>query len=291
MKPTTDNLPEIENTTLARYFGTSEGNVRYHRSNNPAKYEEMVNEYMKASKSLESLDNNKYTIMMLGFKGGVGKTSLAHIFNEYFNANDESIILNLDISRNIKDYTDLPAANIVDLKDGNEVDADLLLEVLHEDKKFAILDTPGNLEHPETREFLPFVDFFVIPFGVAKEEIDEAINTAEMYFFHPMSKAYDESKPLKILFVLNNYKDDNDLKYIEIFKEHFEKMLSQYNFNYPSFVVEYSRLKTTKAINTMGWKKQQFAKLSMEMAIAYKAAKKNMDNLFHDFKKLLQTNK
>jgi MinD-like ATPase involved in chromosome partitioning or flagellar assembly len=207
---------EISNTELAEYFNYTEGNIRHMKKKNPKEYKALLESYIEY-KSNSNLSDNPTVIMFMSLKGGVGKSALSRIFNDNFSSSD-SVIVNFDFTRDVKKYTSSDVINYAELQaEDADLTPTLFIEELKEAGiKFIILDTPGELSNAEVLDALKNVDVFVLPFGSDQEEIDETLKTLELVFLSEIVDDNDEpiypyDKVLNLFFVLNNYRDDEEL--------------------------------------------------------------------------------
>ena len=208
---------EISNTELAEYFEYTEGNIRHMKKKNPKEYKALLESYIEY-KANKNLSEEPVVIMFMSLKGGVGKSALSRIFNDNFSSND-SVIVNFDFTRDVKKYTSSDVINYAELQveDPNLTPTLFINELKEAGIKFIILDTPGELSNAEVLDALKNVDIFVLPFGSDQEEIDETLKTLELVFLSEIVDDNDEliypyDKKLKLFFVLNNYKDDDELE-------------------------------------------------------------------------------
>jgi MinD-like ATPase involved in chromosome partitioning or flagellar assembly len=210
---------EISNTELAEHFDYTEGNIRHMKKKNPKEYTALLQSYVDY-KANSNLSKDPLVIMFMSLKGGVGKSALSRIFNDKFSSND-SVIINFDFTRDIKKYTSSDVINYAELQaDDPNLTPTLFIDELKEaGVKFIILDTPGELSNAEVLDALKNVDIFVLPFGSDQEEIDETLKTLELVFLSEIVDENDEpiypyNKNLNLFFILNNYRDDDELEEI-----------------------------------------------------------------------------
>ncbi|MCF6173588.1 MAG: hypothetical protein L3J44_07410, partial [Campylobacteraceae bacterium] len=157
------------NEELAQYVGRTEGAIRYMREKNPKEYNKLRKKYIKEQEK-KLKPEQPFVIMLYGFKGGVGKSSLSHIINESLSSKS-SVLLNLDIARNVKEYTSLDAINYIEfLEEEQGVTPSELIGGLKEVSEYVIIDTPGESGCEYTLDAIKEVDMFVLPFGLDKEE-------------------------------------------------------------------------------------------------------------------------
>ena len=208
---------DISNTELAEYFEYTEGNIRHMKKKNPKEYKALLESYIDY-KANQNLSEDPIVIMFMSLKGGVGKSALSRIFNDNFSSND-SVIVNFDFTRDVKKYTSSDVINYAELQaEDPDLTPTLFINELKEAGiKFIILDTPGELSNAEVLDALKNVDIFVLPFGSDQEEIDETLKTLELVFLSEIVDDNDEpiypyDKNLKLFFVLNNYKDNDELE-------------------------------------------------------------------------------
>ena len=207
---------EISNTELAEHFDYTEGNIRHMKKKNPKEYKALLESYIEY-KANSDLSENPIVIMFMSLKGGVGKSALSRIFNDNFSSND-AVIVNFDFTRNVKKYTSSDVINYAELQaDDPDLTPTLFINELKEAGiKFIILDTPGELSNAEVLDALKNVDIFVLPFGSDQEEIDETLKTLELVFLSEIvddndDPIYPYDKTLNLFFILNNYRDDDEL--------------------------------------------------------------------------------
>jgi len=208
---------EISNTELAEYFNYTEGNIRHMKKKNPKEYRALLESYIEY-KANSDLSENPIVIMFMSLKGGVGKSALSRIFNDNFSSND-SVIVNFDFTRDVKKYTSSDVINYAELQaDDSDLTPTIFINELKEAGiKFIILDTPGELSNAEVLDALKNVDVFVLPFGSDQEEIDETLKTLELVFLSEIvdsddNPIYPYDKTLNLFFILNNYRDDDELE-------------------------------------------------------------------------------
>ena len=208
---------DISNTELANHFDYTEGNIRHMKKKNPKEYKALLESYIEY-KSINDLSDNPVVIMFMSLKGGVGKSALSRIFNDNFSSND-SVIVNFDFTRDVKKYTFSDVINYAELQaeDPNLTPTLFIDELKEAGVKFIILDTPGELSNAEVLDALKNVDVFVLPFGSDQEELDETLKTLELIFLSEIVDKSDEpiypyDKTLNLFFVLNNYRDDDELE-------------------------------------------------------------------------------
>ena len=208
---------EISNTELAEHFDYTEGNIRYMKKKNPKEYKALLESYIEY-KANSDLSKNPIVIMFMSLKGGVGKSALSRVFNDNFASND-SVIVNFDFTRDVKKYTSSDVINYAELQaDDPDLTPTLFINELKEAGiNFIILDTPGELSNAEVLDALKNVDVFVLPFGSDQEEIDETLKTLELVFLSEIVDKNDEpiypyDKTLNLFFILNNYRDDDELE-------------------------------------------------------------------------------
>jgi len=286
---------QVTNTELGEYFGLTEGAIRaLKRKDDPKKYKAMLEAYLEYL-ATDSLSEDPFVIMLYGFKGGIGKSALARIVNENLSKSN-SIIFNLDASRDVKNYTNLEAINFSEIvaEEPNET-VDHFIDVLKEVADFIIIDTPGEISNEDTLSAIKKVDLFILPFGIDQEEIDQVVMTATSTLLsnieYNKEDIYPQNKPLNMLFVLNNYKDDSDIKYIDEVKEKIEEEIEDTDCEYPKINISYTKLKYSKAITTMNRSKKTLKSLGTENFIAYRVARERIKAFMKDVKKAIKTAK
>jgi cellulose biosynthesis protein BcsQ len=277
----------VSNKELADYIGKTEGAIRYMREKHPKDYHRLRKKYIKEQER-KLKPKRPIVIMLYGFKGGIGKSSLSHIINE--NLSDKnSVLLNLDIARDIKEYTGLDAINFVDfIEEEQDISPSELIEELRKVSTHIIVDTPGESGCEYTLDAIKEVDMFVLPFGLDKEEKDMVETTLQSTLLDDMG-LYPEEKELNLMFVLNNYKDDTDVEDGELFVEKMKELVSESECSYPKVNVFYSYLKYSKAINTMKKTRKSLSELSKENLVAYRFAKQRIKKFMKDMKAAIKT--
>jgi len=277
----------ITNQALADFIGKTEGAIRYMKDNNPQEYHKLRKKYIKSiEKDLKP--DLPFVIMLYGFKGGVGKSSLSHIINENLSSKN-SVLLNLDIARDIREYTELEAINYIDfLEDEQDVSPSELISELKKVSDYIIVDTPGESGSEYTLDAMQEVDLFVLPFGLDKEEKDMVKMTLETTLLDDDMGLYPADKPLNIMLVLNNYKEDADIEDGERFVDEIRALIDESGCEYPSVTLYYGYLKYSKAINTMKKTKKSLNDLSKENLVAYRFAKQRIKHFMKSMKKAIK---
>ena len=206
----------VTNTELAEYFNYTEGNIRHMKKKNPKEYKALLENYIQY-KADSNLSKDPIVIMFMNLKGGVGKSALSRILNDSL-SNSEAVIINLDFTRDVKKYTSSDVINYAELlaEDMDLTPTIFINEIKEAGIKFIILDTPGELSNAEVLDALKNVDIFVLPFGSDQEEIDETLKTIELIFLSEIvdendKPIYPYQKSLNLFFILNNYRDDDEL--------------------------------------------------------------------------------
>ena len=277
----------VTNKELGEFLGNkTEGAIRYMRENNPDKYYKARKKYIKHMEDMMK-PISSFVIMMLMFKGGIGKSALAHIINENLSAKG-SLILNLDMARDIKEYTSLEAINFTDfLEDEPDMKSSELIDYLRKASNYITIDTPGEISNQETIDALGAVDLFVLPFGIDKEEQDMIITTLNTTLLSDL-ELYPSDRTLNLLFVLNNYKDDSDLEVAKEFMNSVYDTIDNRDCACPKVNVTFTYLKYSKAIRTMKKTRKSMNELSADNRVAYLVAKKRIKTFFKEVKKAIK---
>jgi cellulose biosynthesis protein BcsQ len=256
------------------------------RENHPEKYAKARKKYIKKLESdMKSI--SPFVIMLYMFKGGVGKSALAHIINENL-SKYRSVLLNLDLPRNVKEYTSLEAINFSDmLEDEPDMTPLELIDELKAISNYVVVDTPGEVSEAYTLNALAAVDLFVMPFGIDKEEQDMIITTLNTTLLSDL-ELYPSSRTLNLLFVLNNYKDETDIEEAERFMERVREEIDDRDSKCAKVNVTFTYLKYSKAIRTMKKTRKSMADLGSENLVAYRIAKKRIKQFTKDVKKSIK---
>jgi MinD-like ATPase involved in chromosome partitioning or flagellar assembly len=312
---------EISNGELANYFGRGESYIRgllHEKKSNGtgepksekekkedlAIYNALLREY-REYQHLAHLRNKPTVLMTLGFKGGVGKSTIALLLNEELHAGKSNII-NLDITRDIKEYTSLEAINATEFAyehsfvDDNDMPLmSEIIDIYKDVNNFIILDTPGELSNSVFHS-IAHVDLFVFPIkpGEAEDE-DVLLTTLEQTVFDKeVAAEYPANKALTLCFVANDYVKDGDLKDFETFKNRKEdkangvkkgllQLIDENRHLYSEINICYTQFKYTASIKTMRRDKKSLAKLNSEMRIAYQTATNRAKVLGNDVKQCI----
>jgi len=286
---------KVTNDDLGEYFGLTEGAIRALRKkgdeNSKRKYEAMLSSYRDYI-ATETLSDNPCVIMLYGFKGGIGKSALARIINEYL-MKHKSVLLNVDISRDVKRYTPLEAINFVDiLEDDPDQDIEGFIDLLKEVANFVIIDTPGEISNHEVLASIKKTDLFILPYGVDEEEMDQVVMTVKSTLLADIDyegePLYPANKSMNMMFVLNDYKDEDDLRYIDKMKVRIDEVIDDSECEYPKINTSYASLKYSKAITTMSRKKKTLKSLGAENLVAYRVAKERTRILMKNVKKAIK---
>lgn len=278
---------KVTNEAMGNYYGQSEGAMRALKKANRTKFEAMKEAFLEHLES-ELLSDNPFVIMSLMFKGGVGKSALSRIMNQKL-AKHKSVILNLDISRDVKKYTSEEAINYAEMKEEEaDIEPDELVRELKEIANYVILDTAGEVSSEETLNAVKEVDLFVMPFGIDEEEVDTLKMTIETLFFSELG-LYPIDKPLNILLVLNNYREDEYLKEFGTIVEDVKRDIIDKDYGYPKVNISVSDLKYSKAIPTMNKTKKSISELSTEHLAAYRIVKNRIKKFMKDLKGAINT--
>jgi cellulose biosynthesis protein BcsQ len=272
----------ISNEELGQFLGKTEGAIRYMREHNPDKYAKARNKYIKKIESdMKSI--SPFVVMLFMFKGGVGKSALSHIINENL-SKFKSVLLNLDLPRDVKEYTSLEAINFSDfLEDEPDMSPSELIDELKAVCNYVVVDTPGEVSAAYTIDAIKSVDLFVMPFGLDKEEKDMIITTLNTTLLSDL-ELYPPERTLNLLFVLNNYRDDSDIQEAKEFMKKVQNEIDERDSICSKVNVTFTYLKYSKAIITMKKTRKSISDLSSEHFIAYRLAKKRIKQFTKDVK-------
>lgn len=280
---------KVTNEGMGKFYGQSEGAMRALKKTNKTKYNAMKEAYIEHLES-EMESDDPFVIMSLMFKGGVGKSALSRIMNQKL-AKNKSVILNLDISRDVKKYTSEEAINYAEMKEEEaDLEPDQLVRELKEIANYVILDTAGEVSSQETLNAAKEVDLFVMPFGIGAEEVDTLRMTVETLFFSELD-LYPVDKPLNILLVFNNYREDEYLKEFETVVKELKEDIIDEDYGYPKVNISVSNLKYSKAIPTMNKTRKSISELSTEHLAAYRIVKTRIKKFMKDVKDAIKTAK
>jgi cellulose biosynthesis protein BcsQ len=264
---------EITLEELGQYYGKGTSTMSDLRKSNVSMYNALLREYQNFLE-LSTLVDRPIVIMFIGFKGGVGKTSMSVILNEALHPG-KSTILELDIGERIKECTSLDAIDFTELL---EINPDLTIEeaisLYKEEANFIILDTPGEISGLMVSA-MQYVDLFIFPTGIDSKEEQRLELTLETTLLDESLGCYPIDKELNIMFLFNKYYEDKELALFETHKmEKLEPIIEELETVYPSVNVGYSKFKHSKIIPNMSRSKKSVAKLSMEQKVQYRMAKK-----------------
>jgi cellulose biosynthesis protein BcsQ len=271
----------VTNKELGEYYGgDTEGAMRALKARDPKRYNAMVKGYLEAQEE-ERMAKDPFVITMLMFKGGIGKSVLSRLFAERLSM-QKSVIFNLDLSRDVREYTSQDAINYAEvLAEEPDMEVGEYVDLLKEAADYVIIDTPGEIGNRETLGAIKKTDLFVMPFGVSKEE-KNVLKTTLITTVLADDGFYPEGRDINILFVLNNYKEQESLEQTkELMGEIIELIQNRENQD-NEVNIFFSHLKYSKAIVTMDETKKGIKELSTENFVAYRVAKERIQNLMKD---------
>lgn len=284
---------EVTNVELAEFLGKTEGAIRYMRTNKPLKYEEKKRKYIEhLNNPTASSDKLPVVIMMLGFKGGIGKSALSLILKDEL-AGEKALIINLD-KRDMKMYTE--GSNIINyaefLEDEPDISINQLIEISKDLSNVIIIDTPGEISYTDTIDAMKDVDLFILPFGVDQEEIDTVFTTLKETILSDLEingeLIYPRERKLNVMFVLNNYKEDADADYLEEFELEIGKIVEDHEDEFKEINVFINKLKYSAAIRRMKKTKKSVRQLGIENQIAYRIAQERISYFISGVKKAIK---
>jgi len=245
-----------------------------------SKYSSLLSTYINYKTSMES-DVSPFVMMLLGFKGGIGKSTLARIINENLATSGyRSAILNLDIPRDASSYTKYDVLNYAEFLN-DDISVNEVVGIMGEKSEYIIVDTPGEISSSETLDIFPNVDLFIMPFGVDKEEIDTLIKTFDEMFLVPQEDGglWEEDRAVNVIFILNKYNDDEDSSFLEYVEGCILDLIQASGRDRSLFALRFTALKYSKAVFSMNWTQKGILDLAKENMGAYRMVNKRVDSM------------
>lgn len=274
----------VTNKELGEYYGgDTEGAMRALKARDPKRYNAMVKGYLEAQEE-ERMAKDPFVITMLMFKGGIGKSVLSRLFAERLSKH-KSVILNLDFSRDVREYTSQDAINYAEvLADEPDMEVGEYVDRLKEVSEYVIVDTPGEIGNKETLEAVGKTDLFVMPFGVVSKEERNVLKTTLTTTILADDGFYPEGRDINILFILNNYREQENLEQTKTLMGEVVELIQNRENQDNEVNVFFSHLKASKAITTMDETRKGIKELTTENFVAYRVAKDRIQSLMKDVK-------
>lgn len=275
----------VTNKELGHFYGgQTEGAIRALKKREPKKYMAMLNAYIEAMEENQQ-SSEPFVITTLMFKGGVGKSNISRIINASL-AQNRSVLLNIDISRDVKKYTDFEAINFVEvLNDEPDIDVAGYIDTLKQSAEYIVIDTPGEIGNAEMLSAISKTDLFIMPFGTDPEESDVLITTLTNTLLTDEGY-YPKGREIDILFVLNNYQEAKELQDAKEVLSRVMDVIEQ--TDHLEVNIYFTHLKYSKAIKTMNRTKKSITQLSVENFVAYRVAKERSLQFMKDVKNTIQ---
>lgn len=270
-------VKEYSHTKIAEFIGKSEGTIRNMMKKSPQAYMEIIEKYKKYLIEVNIM-NQKKTIAVISFKGGVGKSSIANIIS---NRIKNSTILNIDFGQIASSVN---SATTIDFGASSEGEQALsedhsvseILELLLEDDEcdVVIIDTPGDISE-EFLDIIEKVDHFILPFKPGPRSSNGTLETYKAIFGEGYISGHH-----KLSVVVNEYVSDEERdQEIRAMKEAFALITLPDDLKVD---ISYTSLKVTMVMRTMEKTASSIDTLSAKNKMAYKAAKKRFDALSDD---------
>lgn len=219
-------------------------------------------------------------IPVLGFKGGVGKSTICNMAQSRI---ENSISLNIDIAQEAEEINYGDTIDLAKIFESDftpeEIDAggctEKIISILQDDFKYVFLDMPGELTD-EMIEALSLkqkdIDTIIVPITSGKRSEK---TTLEM-----ISTLYNNEliKNQKIIFIVNIYHTDEEYEKVK------ENILEYFKINNleKNLKIFFSKLKYSKAIKTMEDERASIEKLKASNYIAYKTFEARVDAMITD---------
>lgn len=224
---------------------------------------------------LQNKTDGKKIMAFVNFKGGVGKSLHASIFQTYL---DKSIILNLD-NQDAKKINVGDTINVLTFMDELNTTTEEVLDISLEQYDNIIIDTAGKELTEELLEIIEYIDYFIVPFQEDTGVIDYTVDTMDTLF---NSGVFEDKKD--VIFLLNMYKKEEERKeYTEILMEEISKregLLENINVNHVAF-------KHSDAIKTIKRKNKTIEELKKESFVAYRVVENNFKRLHSELKEYM----
>ena len=195
---------KIDYEGMGDYFCISSITLRRYEKNDPSKFRIMLFDYEQSLKrdddkteENDTIDFSANAVLMLNFKGGVGKSTLANIFGEYLG---DAVILNTDIAQNSSEINSCPT---VDYDEFAELGVSIsgTIKNLRSKYNYVIVDTASGASE-FLGESVDTIKNIIVPLTIGSRSRETTLTMLEVMFGSQSNRSGD----YKIFFVVNMLK-------------------------------------------------------------------------------------
>jgi MinD-like ATPase involved in chromosome partitioning or flagellar assembly len=208
-------------------------------------------------------------IVIVNFKGGVGKSTIANLLDL-----PNKVVVNLD-TQNAKNSNYSDTLNYLELKQEYGININETIELLKEEgKEWIVFDTPGNISE-ELLEVIDKIDYVIVPFTKGKRSRETTIDS-----INSLVEIMDNDN-VKFALILNMYQDEKDIdEELRPIEDEAREILQD--------KLKCSiGLKFSKAVSTIEKEQKSIDELDLTNKIAYKAFKKRVNEMNKQLKECL----